>query len=349
MRPLLSGPVAQNVARLAALVAAVAVAGCAVDATTEEREEIAVDEAALDVGVTRAVTYGPKEDVHVLDVYTPAGGAATKRPLFVWIHGGAFASGSRRDPHLVRLARHTASLGFVSVSIDYTLANVGFDETRPFPYPGAAVAAARDDARAAIAFMRRRADELGIDPNDVAIGGASAGAITAMAVAYGPAAANRDKGIRAVVDLWGAFQSATMLEPGDAPLLVLHGTADQHWMPFAQAKKLRDSARAANVPCTFIPLPGKNHGPWEGLDEYLLHISRFFSQRRGLRPRHPRPRHGPAKTPGRFAPACAAASGAPFGPNHGYALIPDVALGPVGASGCGGSRGGARRRALRRR
>ena len=61
-----------------------------------------------------------------------------------------------------------------------------------------------------------------------------------------------------------------------APLVIFHGTADQLWMPYAQALRLRDSARAAGVPCDFNPLPGKNHGPWDGLDAYLDEIRPFL-------------------------------------------------------------------------
>ena len=61
-----------------------------------------------------------------------------------------------------------------------------------------------------------------------------------------------------------------------APLLILHGTADQLWMPFAHAVALRDSAHDVGVPCEFFPLAGKNHGPWEGLDAYLADMTPFL-------------------------------------------------------------------------
>ena len=225
------------------------------------------------VGARRALTrvaYGETKDaVHVLDVYEPTTGPAKNRPVVLWIHGGGFAKGSRNDPHIVHLARATTSIGFVSVSIDYTLANEHLDPNHPFPYPDYAIAAARDDARTALRFLRAHANEYGIDPKRVAVGGASAGAITALTVAYGSTPANRDEGIRAVVDLWGAFESPTLLQPGDAPLLIMHGTDDHLWMPFEQAVRLRDSAHAEGVPCVFRPLAGKNHGPWEDVDAYL--------------------------------------------------------------------------------
>ena len=262
-------------------------AACTVGAVdpADDGEDGALEAEALAVpglSVTRNVHYAGADSVHVLDVYTPVAGPTQNRPLVIWIHGGAFARDNRRDRHIVRLAQHTAKLGFVSVSIDYTLANAELDSSHPFPYPWDAIVAARADAILALRFLRAHASEYGIDPHRVAIGGASAGAMTALEVAYGSTPANRDDGIVAVVDLWGAMQTQTLLQHGDAPLLILHGTADQLWMPFAQAIRLRDSARAAGVPYVFLPLAGKNHGPWEDLDKYLDDITPFL--RRYLAP-----------------------------------------------------------------
>jgi para-nitrobenzyl esterase len=225
------------------------------------------------VDVTRDVIY---DGVHALDIYSPTTGTPHARPLVMWIHGGGFAKNSRSDPHIIRLAQHSATLGYVSVSIDYTLANPHLDPSHPYPYPWDAVTAARADAAAALRFLRAHATEYNIDPQRVAVGGASAGSMTALELAYGSTPADRDDGILAVVDLWGAMETRTLLQPGDAPLLILHGTADDLWMPYEHALALRDSAHEVGVPCEFFPLAGKNHGPWEGLDSYLADMTPFL-------------------------------------------------------------------------
>jgi dipeptidyl aminopeptidase/acylaminoacyl peptidase len=74
------------------------------------------------------------------------------------------------------------------------------------------------------------------------------------------------------------MEQKQLLQTGDAPLLILHGTADHQWMPYAQAIRLRDSARTHGVPVTFVPLPGKNHGPWDDLSDYLDDITPFLRQ-----------------------------------------------------------------------
>jgi acetyl esterase/lipase len=258
------------------LVLVALLAGCTVgevDDPDGDDGDGAEDFAPLVVAGVHRVPDISYDGVHLLDLYVPD--APGTRPLVLWIHGGGFAKNSRRDPHIVRLAQQAAKAGFIGASIDYTLANPDLDAAHPFPYPWNAVTAARGDAIAALHFLRAHASDYGIDGNRVAVAGASAGSMTALEVAYG---GTRDPGIRAVVDLWGAMEQQKLLQAGDAPLLILHGTADLLWMPYPQAIRLRDSAHAAGVPCKFIPLAGKNHGPWEGLDSYIDDITPFLRQ-----------------------------------------------------------------------
>ena len=53
-----------------------------------------------------------------LDVYYPDT-SSTKRPLFMWIHGGGFTSGKKTRPDIVEMADYYASRGWVFASIDY--------------------------------------------------------------------------------------------------------------------------------------------------------------------------------------------------------------------------------------
>jgi acetyl esterase len=84
-------------------------------------------------------------------------------PSVVYLHGGGFVLGGLRSHDGV--CRGIASgVGCVVISIDYRLA-----PEHPFP-------AAPDDVLAAWRWVTRHADELGIDPDRIAIGGDSAGA-----------------------------------------------------------------------------------------------------------------------------------------------------------------------------
>jgi acetyl esterase/lipase len=92
------------------------------------------------------------------------------RPGVLWIHGGGYILGSPQMEAFGtgRLAR---DLGVVTVSPDYRLA-----PEHPFP-------AALDDCMTTLEWMRANAEELGIDPDRIAVVGASAGGGLAAAVA----------------------------------------------------------------------------------------------------------------------------------------------------------------------
>ena len=95
----------------------------------------------------------------------PASGA----PCLVWYHGGGWVIGDLQsaDPTARKLANRT---GAVVVSVDYALA-----PERPFP-------AGPDECVAALEWVIAHADELGIDPARVAVGGDSAGGNLAAVV-----------------------------------------------------------------------------------------------------------------------------------------------------------------------
>lgn len=88
----------------------------------------------------------------------------------VWMHGGGFVMGDLNTEHpwAIRLAD---SSGVTVISVGYRLA-----PENPFP-------AAVDDVYAALKWVADNAAELGIDPARIAIGGHSAGAGLAAAVA----------------------------------------------------------------------------------------------------------------------------------------------------------------------
>jgi acetyl esterase/lipase len=93
-------------------------------------------------------------------VYRPKVGASGGALL--WLHGGGLIVGrpAMDDGRCVPWAR---DLGLLVVSVDYRLA-----PEHPFP-------AALDDAHAAWTWVHGAADALGVDPQRVAVGGASAG------------------------------------------------------------------------------------------------------------------------------------------------------------------------------
>lgn len=106
---------------------------------------------------------GPHGSVRVR-VYSPVA-AGTPRPGLVWMHGGGFQFGDLDMPEADQVARGLAiRAGAVVVSVDYRLVQGGVH----FPVP-------HDDVVAAYQWSRAHANDLGIAPGQLAIGGASAG------------------------------------------------------------------------------------------------------------------------------------------------------------------------------
>jgi len=129
--------------------------------------ELAGPERSLPSIVNRTVP-GPGGPIPVR-VYTPTVGA--RLPGLVFFHGGGFVLGTLDSScRPCRELAHRA--GRVVVSVDYRLA-----PEHPFP-------AAVDDATVATKYVLEHADEFGIDADQVAVGGESAGgnlaAVTAL-------------------------------------------------------------------------------------------------------------------------------------------------------------------------
>ena len=110
-----------------------------------------------------------------LRIYHPTAG--TNLPCLVYFHGGGWVLGDLdgSDPMCKKIAHAT---GCVVVSVDYRLA-----PEHPHPIP-------MQDCYAAVLWTHAHADELGIDADDISIGGQSAGGQLAAVVAL----ALRDRG-----------------------------------------------------------------------------------------------------------------------------------------------------------
>jgi para-nitrobenzyl esterase len=126
-----------------------------------------------------------------LNVWTPAPDAA-KRPVMVWIHGGAFVSGGSSFP-MTDGSRFATDHDIVLVSINYRLGILGFtylgdiggDEFRGSGSLGV------QDAAAALEWVAQNIETFGGDPGNVTIFGESAGASLVAALLALPAARDR--------------------------------------------------------------------------------------------------------------------------------------------------------------
>ncbi|WP_420880829.1 alpha/beta hydrolase [Rhodococcus sp. (in: high G+C Gram-positive bacteria)] len=150
-------------------------------------------------------------------IYTP-GGTATGTGALVWFHGGGYVFGeiAASERACVEIAD---VVGCVVVSVEYRLAP-------EHPYP-----AGLDDCFAALTWVADHGDELGVDPERLAIGGVSAGAGLAAGLAL---RARDESGPRLVYQLLDnpmlddRMETVSIREFTDTPLWT-HGQAILGW------------------------------------------------------------------------------------------------------------------------
>jgi len=195
-----------------------------------------------------------------LDIYYPKTDLFKGRPLVMLIHGGAFYIGSKESACEATLATSLAKRGYLVASIDYRL---GFKLT-PADIELSAYRAIQD-ANAALRFLAHNAQGLGIDPNQVYVGGTSAGAVASLNTAFmknderperimeasleGKLGKIEESGnkyteaftIKAVINMWGAVADLNIIDKDEnIPVLSIHGTADEI-VPFENDYPFRNS------------------------------------------------------------------------------------------------------------
>ena len=143
-----------------------------------------------------------------MDIYLPQGDTNTNRPVVVLVHGGGFFRGTKENPAIVRLAEKFAKRGYVAVAINYHLA-AGFNDILDSVKAVNLVMKSIGDARAAIRFMRKSFDNqnpYGINPNNIFMGGNSAGAILALHVGFFDDNDPRSNFVDSIVKVNGGFE-----------------------------------------------------------------------------------------------------------------------------------------------
>lgn len=222
----------------------------------------------------------------LLDLRVPAGPGP--HPVVLWLHGGGFFEGDRRYlPSTMipgSLFDALVGEGLAVATADYRLSG----EAR-FP-------AQRDDACAAIEYLRAYAGVLGLDPERVGVWGESAGGALAACVAllpstrvaaaaawYAPTRVEREPlppdatpvGDPTAALLGGPaaerpelasqLDLAAQVTPAAPPFLLVHGTADS-LVPAEHGERLHRALLAAGRPSEFLPVPGAGHC-FEGCDD----------------------------------------------------------------------------------
>jgi len=236
-----------------------------------------------------------------LDIYHPQK-AETKWPVIIWVHGGAWKSGSKSDVPISGMLEH----GFSIVSVDYRLSTVA-----KFP------AQARD-IHAAIRYVKHHSEKYSLDRDRFIIAGASAGGHLAALVgltagneelAGGVPTASRDTSeVQGIVSFFGASNLESILTQStpfgltvrvpalelllggqpenlpelaklasptshvgkrSPPLWLYHGDQDPQ-MPIQQSYELDRKYREFGLTSKLRVIPGGKHGGREFFSDELL-------------------------------------------------------------------------------
>ena len=246
------------------------------------------------------------ESALLLDLHMPLD--VSDSNLVVWVHGGAWRSGSKEDMPLGALVE----AGYTVASVDYRLSPVA-----PFP-------AQVHDIKAAIRYLRARAPRYGYRADRIAIAGASAGGHLAALVGTTNGNAelegtigdhlDQSSDVQAVVDYFGPTNFMTILSQStahglevrvpalqlllggqpddkpelaklaspvnhvdakDPPLLLIHGDQDPQ-VPINQSHELHGKYKELDLPVRFEVVHGGAHGGSKFYDDELLSIVQDF-------------------------------------------------------------------------
>ncbi len=211
-----------------------------------------------------------------LHIFNPSGHVAgEKTPVIVFFHGGGWTGGG--PSQFFHQCRHLASRGMVAISAEYRLGKKHGTTPRECV----------QDGKSAVRWVRSHATQLGIDPDQLAAGGGSAGGHVAAAVAltegfnetgedlavscrpnalvlFNPVIDNGPDGYghTRVKSYWESFSPLHNIgssNPPPPPTLFMLGTKDS-LIPVATGQKYKERMEAAGARCDLALYPDQPHG-----------------------------------------------------------------------------------------
>lgn len=178
------------------------------DAKTRLTEANALFDVDYNGEVIRDLRYGEAER-NVYDLYLPEDITAPEADhLILFIHGGSWTGGDKKDGAMY--CRNYADHGYVAASISYTLKAEGVDTN---------ILKINDEVKAAVSAIKEKCTELGMELEDMAVSGFSAGACQAMMYGFKEASSSALP-VRFIIQMSGP----TSFEPA------LWRNGEIHWM-----------------------------------------------------------------------------------------------------------------------
>jgi para-nitrobenzyl esterase len=188
------------------------------------------------------------EDCLYLNVFTPLKEhAGDRRPVMVWIHGGAFVVGESDDYDPVRLVGNNVDV----VTINYRLGALGFLAQSSLDGEGHLFANyGLLDQQAAIAWVKRNAAAFGGDANRITIFGESAGGASVLSQVASPLATGLFS--RAIIES-GSYVNTPTLPAAEAAGAAFATAAGCSSETSACLRSLPVSTILANEPAQYVP------------------------------------------------------------------------------------------------
>ncbi|MBR6351086.1 MAG: alpha/beta hydrolase [Firmicutes bacterium] len=194
-------------------------------------------------------------------ILRPLAQSKTPVPGVLWVHGGGYQSGSAKDIFATRALSLVVKFGAVLVAPDYRL-------SKKHPYP-----AALHDCWAALLYLKKHAEELGVRSDQIMVGGESAGGGMATALCM----LARDTG---AVNIAFQMPLYPMLDDRDTP-----SNADNHapnWDSRRNRKAwkryLRDAYGTDLVPVYAAPARCRDYRGLPPCYTYVGDIEPFYSE-----------------------------------------------------------------------
>lgn len=254
----------------------------------------------------------------LLDIYIPDNNSKN-RPVYLFIHGGGFQGGTKSKPEIINMANYFASRGWVFISVDYrtvsdlgTISGMTPEEVAMF-YNGIApqewidfsllnasspdeiqtsiaMYAAQRDTKAALRWIVANAEDYHINTDFITVGGASAGAVSTVALGISNQEDFKDEistvddptlsttnldesyNIKSMIYFWGSNVKLELFEAiyglnrydnNDPELFLAHGTEDINpTTTFSEATELKEIYDELGIYNQLVPLEGAGHGAW---------------------------------------------------------------------------------------
>jgi len=246
--------------------------------------------------IQRDLNYLSDDRREKLDAYLPPGRFSRPVPAVIWIHGGGWKAGDKAERREVNICQFLAEHGYAAFSINYYLGDcerppdtsLKCSAGKAAPWP-----ANFFDCKSALRFIRRESKRFGINPERIAVSGASAGGHLALLVgmtAQSPEMnakglhLNQDNHVSCILDFYGvadvssaermrhfcgatdaqttsnvkAASPSTYIHEKCPPMLIVHGSRDEV-IPVDISRKFVELIDQRGIEQQFVEVPGASH------------------------------------------------------------------------------------------